>query len=541
MRTHRRSIGVFRPIAPLVALVLLGACRAGPERDLDVAVIGTPAGLAEQGVRLSTAGQLVQAATAQGLVALDAQGQVVPALADRWIVTDDGDSYIFRLRDGTWPGGILLNSQSAARALRDALAGLRGTALGLDLADIAEVRVMTDRVLELRLARPVPELLQLLAQPELALRLRNRGSGPFEVERVRPGDASDKNGEDKGPAGKGGPDKRPGTLRLAEIPPSRLGLPALADDAAGSSRPVRLHAMSARSATEAFARGEVAVVLGGRFADLALGQAAAGLSRRALQVDPAAGLFGLAVVADSGPLAAPDFREALAMAIDRDALGGAVGLAGWTASARIVPLPATGAGALAGAGGGAPAVAGAGAPIVAAPPPWSAWPLEARQAEAAGRIARWRARSGGTLPAIRLAWPEGPGADAVFARLVADLGVIGVTLIRVPEGAPAELRVLDLVARYPGALWYLNQLTCAARRTLCSAAVDARLAQARAERDPERRAALLAGVEAQASAATLFVPLGPPIRWSLARPGLAGFAPNAAGFHPLPPLVQPTE
>ena len=45
----------------------------------------------------------MRAATTEGLVGLDAEGQVIPALADRWIVTDDGRSFIFRLRDGTWP------------------------------------------------------------------------------------------------------------------------------------------------------------------------------------------------------------------------------------------------------------------------------------------------------------------------------------------------------------------------------------------------------------------------------------------------------
>ena len=538
MRFHPGFSGAVRRMGPLLSLAaLLGACQSDDDRALDVAVIGAPSALLDQGGRLGPAAQLVQAATAQGLVTLDAQGQVVPALADRWIVTDDGDSYIFRLRDGTWPGGAPLNSQNVARALRQALAGLQGTTLGLDLADIAEVRVMTDRVLELRLARPVPELLQLLAQPELALRLRQQGSGPFEIVRGRPGQGSDsKRGEGATRGDSSGRPSGTGVLRLVEIPPRRLGLPPLSDEDT-PSRAVRLHALTARAATEAFTRGDVAVVLGGRFADLPLGQAAAGLSRRALQIDPAAGLFGLAVVSDTGPLAASEFREALSMAIDRDALAGAIGLAGWTAAARIVPAPAATVGALAGAAGAAST--GGAPPPAAAPPVWTGWPLEARRAEASARVARARTRNGGALPALRLAWPDGPAADAVFSRLAADFATIGVTLTRVAEGAPAELRLLDLVARYPGALWYLNQLSCAARRTICSATLDARLAQARAERDPDRRAAMLAAVEAQASGAALFLPLGAPIRWSLARPGQSGFAVNAAAFHPLPALVQP--
>lgn len=520
---HGLRPGLAALAAGLAGVVLLGACHRDNEAVLDVAVVGAPVDLAARGARLAPAGQLVQAATAQGLVALDAQGQVVPALADRWIVTDDGDSYIFRLRDGTWPDGTPLTAQGVARALREAFAALRGAPLGLELGDVDEVRVMTDRVLELRLRRPVPELLQVLAQPELGLRRRGRGSGPLDL--VRPADA--RNAPAETPAGASG------EVRLAEIPAARLGLVA-DDEPAPPSRQVRLRVSSADVATAAFARGDVAVVLGGRFQDLPLAQAAAGLSRRALQIDPAPGLFGLAVVEGGGPLAWPEFREALAMAIDRDALASAIGLAGWASTMTIVPP---------GAGSAAPADQGTspGAEPRAAAPAWSAVALETRRAEALARVARARARLGGRLPVLRLGWPQGPGADAVLARLTADFAAIGVTLARVPLEAPAELRLVDAVARYPGTMWYLNQLSCPARRVVCSPALDARLAIARAERDSDRRAALLAAVEAEFAAAGSFLPLGTPVRWSLARPGMPGFALNPAAFHPLPPLADPPE
>jgi len=44
--------------------------------------------------------------------------------------------YLFRLRDGTWPGGARITAETAAAALRKALAQIKGTALGLDLAAI---------------------------------------------------------------------------------------------------------------------------------------------------------------------------------------------------------------------------------------------------------------------------------------------------------------------------------------------------------------------------------------------------------------------
>ncbi|PKP63081.1 MAG: peptide ABC transporter substrate-binding protein, partial [Alphaproteobacteria bacterium HGW-Alphaproteobacteria-9] len=64
----------------------------------------------------------MRATTHEGLVALDPAGQVVPAMAERWIVTDDGMSYIFRLRDSTWPDGEEITATEVRRLLRDALA-----------------------------------------------------------------------------------------------------------------------------------------------------------------------------------------------------------------------------------------------------------------------------------------------------------------------------------------------------------------------------------------------------------------------------------
>ena len=45
---------------------------------------------------------------------------------------------------------------------------------------------MTDRVIEIRLSAPRPNLLQLLAQPEFALSREGLGTGPFQPE-VRTG------------------------------------------------------------------------------------------------------------------------------------------------------------------------------------------------------------------------------------------------------------------------------------------------------------------------------------------------------------------
>lgn len=478
--------------APIWAAILLGSCGGGSSPTIAIDVIGSEAAPFERGVRLSPAGQLVRAATAEGLVALDEQGRVGPALADRWIVTDDGRSYIFRLREGVWGNGENITAEQARDALRTALAALDGTGLAQELAGIEEVRAMTGRVVEIRLGRPVPDLLQLLAQPELGLLRGGGGAGPMRLGRAGP------------------------LAVLSPIPPMRLGRPQ-PENWRDSVRDVQLHALPAHTATRRFSQGEVDIVLGGRFQSYPLAASVAGLSRRMLRIDPAPGLLGLAVLTTAGPLGSPETREALAMAIDRAALASALGVPGWTPTSRL-------------AAPGLPDDSGV------IPERWAGLSLDQRRAQAAARIARL-ARGGAVSP-LRFGLPEGPGADALFARISEDLAAIGVPLQRVGEGDPADLRLLDVVARYGRVEWYLGQLSCAAARGQCSAEADARLAEARLEGDPARRAALLAQAEAQLTETNVFIPLGPPVRWSLVRERTPGFVENAAAFHPLPPLAQ---
>jgi len=479
----------------LVALAAasLSACGIGSAPSAEIDVIGAPGDPFEAGVRLSTAGQLVRAATAEGLVGLDEQGRVIPAVADRWIVTDDGLSYIFRLRDGSWPDGAAISGQSAREALRLAIAGVAGTSLALDLAAIDDVRAMAGRVLEIRLRRPVPDLLQLLAQPELGLLRDGAGGGPMTLRR---------SGQQ---------------AVLTPIAPGRLGLPQ-PDDWNEGQRSLILQALPAHLATSRFSDGKTDIVLGGRFADLPLAQAVAGLARRPLKVDPAPGLFGLVVVTTRGWLVVPECREAMSMAIDRDAIGPALGLSGWSGTTLIAPPPAG----------------------TASAERWSDRTLAQRRNEAAARLARCKVRNGDPGP-LRLALPNGPGSDALHARLADDLAAVGIALARVPPGVAGDLRLIDAVARYPRGEWYLHQLSCAVLRGPCSEAADARLAAMEGETDLAKSAQLTNEALGAAGLANFYIPLGTPIRWSLVRDRVGGFLPNSVAFHPLPPLAQTGE
>ena len=275
-------------------------------------MIGAPDAPFEKGLRLSPPAQAVRGATVSGLVALDAKGEVVPALADRWIVTDDGLTYIFRLRDGAWPDGDADRRRDVRDSLRKTIRGLAGTSLGLDLAPVAEVRAMTGRVIEIRLSSPMPDFLQLLAQPELGLFHKGGGAGPL---------ALDRNGE---------------VAELTLLPPEARGLPTSSDWRDGT-RVLKVRALDVRRAVAAFREGEVDLVLGGTIADLPLADTGP-LSRGTLRLDAAQGLFGLQVTNADGLLADAGRREALAMAIDRDTLLAPFNIAGWIPSTRLAPI-----------------------------------------------------------------------------------------------------------------------------------------------------------------------------------------------------------
>lgn len=483
---------IFAIMAVVPGVAMLGSCGSGNDSALAVAFVGDRDDPFRSGVRLPPAGQLVRAATVEGLVAFDEQGRVIPAIADRWIVTDDGQSYIFRLRDGNWGGGDPLTGESVRKSLLAALKALEGTSLALDLEGIEDIRAMAGRVIEIRLNRPMPFLLQLLAQPELGLVHDKRGTGPMRLEKA--GNAA----------------------ILSPIDPVRLGLPAVADWAA-TNRSVRLQALSGGAAIAAFNAGEVDLVLGGRIQNFPL-TSSVGILRGTIQLDPLAGLFGLQVMREGGFLGTPAGREALAMAVDRDKLMAPFRVGGWTPTSRIVTP-------------GLDGDAGAQAER------WGEQTLEQRRAVAAARVQGWRTSHGAGLVNLRIALPEGEGSDVIFNGLSNDLSAIGVTLIRVAGRDDPDLVLVDEVARYPRAVWFLNRLSCASRRGLCSAEADALVARSNGV-TPSERAVLLQQAEQVMTAANVYIPFGTPIRWSLVRGSVKGFATNQWGWHPLMPLAQ---
>ncbi len=164
-----------------VASLSLGGCGGGRDEVTRVAVIGAKPRLVDTvEAPLSAGDALVRANVAQGLVRFDERGQVVPGLAERWNVSDDGLSYIFRLTTGEWPDGRRIKADEIARILARQLRPASTNPLKDTLGAVDEIVAMTDRVIEIRLAAPRPYLLQLLAQPEFGIVRASLGTGPFQ-------------------------------------------------------------------------------------------------------------------------------------------------------------------------------------------------------------------------------------------------------------------------------------------------------------------------------------------------------------------------
>ncbi len=477
-------------LRPLLAFALLLA-GCDPRSDAGPVVVSTIGGevaLADPARgTLDHGNRVLLDATAQGLVRFDAAGQIEPGLAERWIVIDHGMSYLFRLREAEWSDGDKVTADEVVVALRRQIAPGSRNALLPFLSAIDQIVARTPEVIEVELKRPRPDLLKLFAQPELALfRIRKPGgSGPFRLSDVRHGHV---------------------LLRPA-FDPRRSPDDDVAEP--GPQDNVELIGERASRAIARFVLHQSDLVSGGTAADWPL-LAAAGVAPANRRIDPATGLFGWAVVDRSGLLADAASRAAVARAIDRQAIVAAFGTT-WPITNQILPE----------------------ALDSATPPAQPAW-ATTPAATTPNPVATWRAAHPGEIR-LRLAVPAGPGGTLVFGLTAANLHTLGIAADRVALDAPADLRLIDVVAPYDSARWYL-----ATACQLCSAEAQAALDGARDAPTMALRAQHLAEADAALASDVAFIPIAQPLRWSLVSLRLKQWQPNARAWHPLNRLRGPT-
>lgn len=117
------------------------------------------------------------------LVTFDPQGKIVPGLAERWDVSDDGRRWTFHLREASWSDGTPITADDAVFAFQRAL--LPGTQsqnaslfypilnareinTGTRTPDQLSVRALDPHTFEVTLSSPVSYMLQVFADNALA-------------------------------------------------------------------------------------------------------------------------------------------------------------------------------------------------------------------------------------------------------------------------------------------------------------------------------------------------------------------------------------
>lgn len=460
-------------------------CRRQPEGTIKVIVIGAEPKLRDPALGpLPTGDAVLLQNVAQGLVRFDAAGNIVPGLAERWNVSDDGLNYIFRIASNDWPDGRKINADQVARVLKHEIAARSRDPLKDSLGAVDDVVAMTDRVIEIQLAAPRPNLLSLLAQPEFAIIRNGEGTGPF-----RPTRAS--NGE----------------LRLTrEI--------SVGDEEETRREEVLLSGAPAANAVSAFAAGDIDLVLGGSFSELPYAERAK-LPRGGLRFDPASGLFGLVPVSAGGALDKADVRRLLSAAINRDGIVAALAVPNLTPRATLLEA----------------GLDGIPAPVA---PAWFGTRLADRltglQADANRLFPKAK-------PVIRVALGQGPGADLVFGELARDWAALGFTVQRTGNTTGADFTLIDEAAPSASPAWFVRRFRCGAV-VVCDGQAGELMDAARQTQVPAQRYALLAQAAARIDDAQLFIPITAPVRWSLVSRRIEGFAGNRFARHTLTDLEQ---
>lgn len=294
----------------------------------------------------------------EGLVALDGEGKTIPGAAESWTISPDGLVYTFQLRDGArWSNGDVVKAADFVASFRRLFAPETGATetgpllviknasaiqQGNAKADTLGVAAPDAKSLEITLERPVPTFLGRLALP-VAL--------PVNVASIR------KLGADFGTTGKivsngayrlAAIDKKDGYIlvknprfRDAKAMPIDSVVYKAFEDVAGCVEAYRAKAVLSCPDVPT----ENLPELKGEFGS-------------ALRLAPFPGTYYFAINTAKKPFDKVEVRRALSLAIDREALAGAVWSGGMVPAETLVP----------------PALAGAPA---AAPEP-----IEARRAEA---------------------------------------------------------------------------------------------------------------------------------------------------------------
>jgi ABC-type oligopeptide transport system substrate-binding subunit len=501
---------------PALLLALLAACDGdrdakAPGATLKIDVIGEFDAAASRTVIGGPRDVLVNA-TQVGLVDFDAEGRVVPGLATSWRVSDDGLSYIFRLREARWEDDRVITAGDVVAVMRRIMAPDSRHPLKEILRRIENAPdVMAGRqppkalgvfdplpnIVEIRLASPQPQLLQMLAHSSMAILRRGAfppAAGPF---RVIDGEA------------------RP--IRLAANP-------AYYDRSAVAVSAIEFTPTAeAVEAVGRFRRGAADVVTGGTIAGII--EARTVPVPQALRIEPSYGVYGYLANGRKAPVKDVRVRRALSIAIDRDALVGDL---------FDLPLVAPVNGLV------PPNLPSYGAPPA---PPWITLPLEGRRAEAQALLAEAGYDAARPLE-IEISLPAAREHAAIATAVARDWAAIGVKTRTVTRSSAAhakalangdyELALIERLSPVDSGYFFLAPFGCAKKTAgHCNPEADRLLDATRTMPDLDARRRTLQTAEALLAADQPAIMLFVPVRWSLVHPRVSGWNDNISGAHPL--------
>lgn len=171
----------------LAAVLAVSMVQPGRAQVLEIATDQSPVGL-DPHVATSFATQLVTSVVYEGLTAIDAGLQIVPALAQSWTVSDDGLTYRFALRAGAkFHNGRAVAPADVVASIARVRDPKTGSPYASRFAAIKSVQPEGDGAVTVVLEQPAAAFLSQLSAlaivpPEAVAELARRpvGTGPFQ-------------------------------------------------------------------------------------------------------------------------------------------------------------------------------------------------------------------------------------------------------------------------------------------------------------------------------------------------------------------------
>ncbi|MBY6002906.1 ABC transporter substrate-binding protein [Salipiger bermudensis] len=189
----------FSYLAPAAAALLLSAqVLSAQQTDLTIALQLEPPHLDPTSAAAGAIDSVLYANVFEGLTRFTETGEIVPGLAERWDISDDGLTYTFHLRDGvTFHDGSAMDAEDVKFSLDRARGEDSLNAQKALFEGIAEVTVVDPLTVEVTLSEPDGNFLfnmawgdAVIVAPESIEGIQQTpvGTGPFTFQRWVTGD-----------------------------------------------------------------------------------------------------------------------------------------------------------------------------------------------------------------------------------------------------------------------------------------------------------------------------------------------------------------